>query len=48
VPKGVFNIITGDAPPIGKVLCEHPAVRFVGFTGPPRSAKLSTGKSPSA
>jgi len=25
VPKGVFNIITGDAPPIGKVLCEHPA-----------------------
>lgn len=33
IPKGVLNIITGDAPPIGKVLCEHPAVRFVGFTG---------------
>src|SRR5205823_14697461 len=33
VPKGVFNIITGDASPIGKVLCEHPAVRFVRFTG---------------
>jgi succinate-semialdehyde dehydrogenase/glutarate-semialdehyde dehydrogenase len=28
VPKGVFNVITGDAPPIGLVLCEHPAVRF--------------------
>src|SRR6202008_3737759 len=33
VPKGVFNIITGVSSPIGKVLCEHPAVRFVGFTG---------------
>ena len=33
IPKGVFNVITGDAPAIGKVLCEHPAVRFVGFTG---------------
>src|SRR6201992_719156 len=33
VPKGVFNVIPGAAPPIGLVLCEHPAVRFVGFTG---------------
>ena len=33
VPKGVFNIITGNSSAIGKVLCEHPAVRFVGFTG---------------
>ncbi|MGY4399208.1 acyl-CoA reductase-like NAD-dependent aldehyde dehydrogenase [Bradyrhizobium sp. USDA 3315] len=29
----MFNIITGDSRSIGKVLCEHPAVRFVGFTG---------------
>jgi succinate-semialdehyde dehydrogenase/glutarate-semialdehyde dehydrogenase len=40
VPKGVLNIITGDAPPIGKVLCEHPAVRFVGFTGSTEVGKI--------
>ncbi|MDE2375640.1 NAD-dependent succinate-semialdehyde dehydrogenase [Bradyrhizobium sp.] len=40
VPKGVFNIVTGDAPPIGKVLCEHPAVRFVGFTGSTEVGKI--------
>ena len=40
IPKGVFNIITGDASPIGKVLCEHPAVRFVGFTGSTAVGKI--------
>ncbi|WP_322514804.1 NAD-dependent succinate-semialdehyde dehydrogenase [Rhodopseudomonas palustris] len=40
VPKGVFNIVTGDAPPIGKVFCEHPAVRFVGFTGSTEVGKI--------
>ncbi|KIZ39204.1 MULTISPECIES: NAD-dependent succinate-semialdehyde dehydrogenase [Rhodopseudomonas] len=40
VPKGVFNIITGDASAIGKVLCEHPAVRFVGFTGSTKVGKI--------
>src|ERR1700686_4799120 len=40
VPKGVFNVITGAAPPIGKVLCEHPAVRFVGFTGSTEVGKI--------
>jgi succinate-semialdehyde dehydrogenase/glutarate-semialdehyde dehydrogenase len=40
VPKGVFNIVTGDAPPIGKILCEHPAVRFVGFTGSTAVGKI--------
>ncbi|MGY4599917.1 succinate-semialdehyde dehydrogenase [Bradyrhizobium sp. GM22.5] len=40
VPKGVFNIVTGDAAPIGKVLCEHPAVRFVGFTGSTAVGKI--------
>ncbi len=40
VPKGVFNVITGDAPPIGLVLCEHPAVRFVGFTGSTEVGKI--------
>src|SRR6202044_277438 len=40
VPKGVFNVITGDAPPIWIVLCEHPAVRFVGFTGSTEVGKI--------
>jgi succinate-semialdehyde dehydrogenase / glutarate-semialdehyde dehydrogenase len=40
VPKGVFNIITGPSSPIGKVLCEHPAVRFVGFTGSTEVGKI--------
>lgn len=40
VPKGVFNIVTGKASEIGKVLCEHPAVRFVGFTGSTEVGKI--------
>ncbi len=33
VPKGVFNIITGDAPAIGGELCASPIVRKLSFTG---------------
>src|ERR1700729_3963027 len=40
VPKGVFNILTGNSSAIGKVLCEHPAVRFVGFTGSTQCGKI--------
>jgi succinate-semialdehyde dehydrogenase / glutarate-semialdehyde dehydrogenase len=40
LPAGVLNIITGDAPAIGKVWCEHPAVRFIGFTGSTEIGKL--------
>ena len=40
LPPGVLNIMTGDAPAIGKVFCEHPAVRFVGFTGSTEVGKL--------
>lgn len=32
-PKGVINVVTGDAVAIGKVMTSHPAVRFIGFTG---------------
>jgi succinate-semialdehyde dehydrogenase / glutarate-semialdehyde dehydrogenase len=39
-PKGVINIITGDAPAIGKVLCQHDAVRFIGFTGSTEVGKI--------
>jgi succinate-semialdehyde dehydrogenase/glutarate-semialdehyde dehydrogenase len=40
VPKGVFNVVTGHASAIGKVLCEHPAVRFIGFTGSTEVGKI--------
>ncbi|TAK47826.1 MAG: NAD-dependent succinate-semialdehyde dehydrogenase [Xanthobacteraceae bacterium] len=33
IPAGVFNVVTGKSSEIGRVLCEHPAVRVVGFTG---------------
>jgi succinate-semialdehyde dehydrogenase / glutarate-semialdehyde dehydrogenase len=33
IPKGVFNIVTGDAPAIGKELCANPKVRKLSFTG---------------
>jgi succinate-semialdehyde dehydrogenase / glutarate-semialdehyde dehydrogenase len=40
VPSGVLNLLTGHAPAIGKAMCEHPAVRFVGFTGSTEVGKL--------
>jgi succinate-semialdehyde dehydrogenase/glutarate-semialdehyde dehydrogenase len=40
IPKGVLNILTGHSSAIGKVLCEHPAVRFVGFTGSTEVGKI--------
>jgi len=33
IPKGVLNIVTGDAPAIGKELCANPKVRKLSFTG---------------
>lgn len=33
LPPGTLNLVYGDAPAIGRVLCEHPAVRIVSFTG---------------
>ena len=33
IPKGVLNIITGDAATIGKELCANPKVRKLSFTG---------------
>lgn len=40
LPAGVLNVITGDAPAIGRAWCEHPAVRFIGFTGSTEIGKL--------
>jgi succinate-semialdehyde dehydrogenase / glutarate-semialdehyde dehydrogenase len=33
IPKGVLNVITGDAPTIGKEMCANPTVRKLSFTG---------------
>ncbi len=33
VPKGVFSVITGDAPAIGGELCASPIVKKLSFTG---------------
>jgi succinate-semialdehyde dehydrogenase/glutarate-semialdehyde dehydrogenase len=40
LPPGVLNIMTGDAPAIGGVWCEHPTVRAIGFTGSTEVGKL--------
>ncbi|MFO1303318.1 MAG: NAD-dependent succinate-semialdehyde dehydrogenase [Burkholderiales bacterium] len=32
-PPGVFNVIVGDAPSIGRELCANPTVRKLSFTG---------------
>jgi succinate-semialdehyde dehydrogenase/glutarate-semialdehyde dehydrogenase len=33
IPRGAFNVITGDAPAIGAELCANPKVRKLSFTG---------------
>ena len=33
IPDGVFNVVTGDGPVIGKALCRHRDVDMVAFTG---------------
>ncbi|MGO4707156.1 NAD-dependent succinate-semialdehyde dehydrogenase [Microvirga sp. 2MCAF38] len=40
IPAGVLNVITGEAPAIGKVMTEHPSVRFIGFTGSTAVGKM--------
>jgi len=39
-PKGVLNIITGDAPAIGGELCANPSVRKISFTGSTEVGRL--------
>lgn len=39
-PKGVFNVITGDAPTIGGVLTASPTVRKLSFTGSTEVGRL--------
>lgn len=33
IPKGVINLVTGDAPALGDFIVTHPAVKAVTFTG---------------
>ncbi|WP_347276003.1 aldehyde dehydrogenase family protein [Histophilus somni] len=33
IPKGVFNVITGDAKAIGEILTQDDRVKKFGFTG---------------
>ena len=40
IPKGVFNVICGDAQTIGPVLTGSHAVRMIGFTGSTEVGKL--------
>jgi succinate-semialdehyde dehydrogenase/glutarate-semialdehyde dehydrogenase len=40
LPAGTLNVVTGDAEAIGDVFCEHPDVRFIGFTGSTAVGKL--------
>jgi len=40
LPKGVINILTGDAPTIGRVFTEHSLVRALSFTGSTEVGKL--------
>jgi succinate-semialdehyde dehydrogenase/glutarate-semialdehyde dehydrogenase len=40
IPRGVFNIVTGDAPSIGGELTSNPKVRKLSFTGSTEVGKL--------
>ena len=32
-PKGIFNMITGPGPTVGEMMCSHPLVNAIAFTG---------------
>lgn len=40
IPKGVLNMVTGDAPPIGEEMTSNPAMRKISFTGSVAVGKL--------
>ncbi|MDX5445245.1 MAG: NAD-dependent succinate-semialdehyde dehydrogenase [Zoogloeaceae bacterium] len=44
-PKGVFNVVTGDAPTIGGVLTASPVVRKLSFTGSTEVGRLLMAQS---
>lgn len=40
LPKGAFQVITGDGPRLGNVLCHHPDIAKISFTGSPSVGKI--------
>jgi aldehyde dehydrogenase (NAD+) len=40
VPKGVFNLVNGDGPTVGKAISAHPDIDMVSFTGSTRAGIL--------
>ncbi|WP_164102647.1 aldehyde dehydrogenase family protein [Candidatus Laterigemmans baculatus] len=40
LPGGMVNLIVGDSRSIGRVFCEHPAVRSISFTGSTEVGRL--------
>ena len=40
IPAGRLNLVLGRSAPIGKVLCEHPLVRVISFTGSTETGAL--------
>lgn len=40
IPKGVFNVLTGDAQTIGGELCANPLVRKLSFTGSTKVGRI--------
>lgn len=45
IPKGVLNVVTGEADMIGKILTSHPYVRKISFTGSTEVGKLLAAQS---
>ncbi len=39
LPRGVFNLVTGDGPTVGEAIASHPGVDMVSFTGSTRAGK---------
>jgi aldehyde dehydrogenase (NAD+) len=39
LPRGVFNLVSGDGPTVGEAISSHPEVDMVSFTGSTRAGK---------
>jgi aldehyde dehydrogenase (NAD+) len=39
LPRGVFNLVTGDGPTVGEAIAGHPGIDMVSFTGSTRAGK---------
>jgi aldehyde dehydrogenase (NAD+) len=39
LPRGVFNLVSGDGPSVGEAIASHPEIDMVSFTGSTRAGK---------